>query len=147
MELSYDLLFVTLHVSTPVGDSLVVDWVFRSCVMTIRDVYTYVDLIILDMVDFDVILGIDWLSHYHTIMDYFAKTITLVMPGVPPVMWQGAISREPTRIISYVYARWLILRGCESYLAYICDTSVRSLSLDSVPIFCEFLDIFSYRYT
>ena len=59
-------------VSTLIGDSLVVDQFYRSCVVTINDVDTYADLIFLDMMDFDVILGMDWLSLYHVVMNYFS---------------------------------------------------------------------------
>ncbi|PHT86434.1 hypothetical protein T459_08540 [Capsicum annuum] len=31
----------------------------------------------LDMIDFDVILGMDWLDTYHAVLDYFVKTVTL----------------------------------------------------------------------
>ncbi|KAF3617611.1 hypothetical protein FXO37_34562 [Capsicum annuum] len=51
---------IPIHVFTPVGDSLVVDYVYRSCIMTFVGLETWLDLIILDMVDFDIILGIDW---------------------------------------------------------------------------------------
>lgn len=41
------------------GDSIVLDRVFRACVVTVRDVHTYFDLVILDMLDFEVIMGMD----------------------------------------------------------------------------------------
>ncbi|XP_047260405.1 uncharacterized protein LOC124893447, partial [Capsicum annuum] len=69
LDLTSDLLSVPLRASTHVGDSLVVDRVFRSYVMTVSDVDTYADLIILDMLDFDVILGMGWLAHYHAVME------------------------------------------------------------------------------
>lgn len=72
-----------LRVSTLVGDSLVLDRVFRYFVVTVRDTDTYVDLIIIDKVDFDVILGIDRLSHFQASMNFFAKTVPLAMPGKP----------------------------------------------------------------
>ena len=46
-----------IHVSTPVGESVIVEKVYRSCLVTFVGSNTYVDLIILEMVDFDVILG------------------------------------------------------------------------------------------
>lgn len=63
LDLTSDLLYMPLYLSIPVGDSLLVYRVFRSCVMKVSDVYAYADLIILDMSDFDVIIGIDLLSH------------------------------------------------------------------------------------
>lgn len=48
-------LSMPIRVSTPVGDSLVVDQAYRSCVVTFAGRETLVDLLVLDMVDFDAI--------------------------------------------------------------------------------------------
>ena len=40
-----------------------------------------VDLIVLFMSEFDIILGMDWLSSNHVSIDCFVKTITLRIPG------------------------------------------------------------------
>lgn len=40
---------------------------------------TWVYLIFLNMVDFDIILVMDWLSPYLTILDYHINTITMVI--------------------------------------------------------------------
>ncbi|KAH0660902.1 hypothetical protein KY289_029650 [Solanum tuberosum] len=131
-----------IHVSTPVGESLVVDQVLRSCLVTIQGCDTRVDLILLDMVDFDVILGMDWLSPYHAVLDCYAKTVTLAMPGISPVLWQGAYSHTPTGIISFMRARRLVASGCLVYLAYVRDVSREGSSVDSVPVVREFADVF-----
>ncbi|XP_015165509.1 uncharacterized protein [Solanum tuberosum] len=78
-------LVAPLRVSNPVGESLVVDQVFRSCLVTIQGRDTRDDLILLDMVDFDVILGMDSLSPYHAVLDCFSKTVTLDILAIPPV--------------------------------------------------------------
>ncbi|XP_070054063.1 uncharacterized protein [Nicotiana tomentosiformis] len=65
-----DSLSAPVYVSTLVRDSIIVDHVYRSCVITIGSLETSVDLMLLDMVDFDVILGRDWLSLYHTVLDF-----------------------------------------------------------------------------
>ncbi|KAJ1440421.1 Retrotransposon gag domain [Sesbania bispinosa] len=57
----------TLVVTTPVGEILLVDCVYHSCVESIGGKELLANLIALDMVDFDVIIGMDWLaSHYAT---------------------------------------------------------------------------------
>ncbi|XP_070023257.1 uncharacterized protein [Nicotiana sylvestris] len=48
-------------VSTPVGESITVARVYRGCVVMVQGRDTTADLIELGMVDFDVIMGIDWL--------------------------------------------------------------------------------------
>ena len=47
---------------------------------------TYVDLIILEMVDFDVILRMTWLSPNFATLDCNAKTVTLAKPGTDPLV-------------------------------------------------------------
>ena len=36
---------------------------------------TFVDLMVSDMIDFDIILGMDWLASCHNTVDYHLKTI------------------------------------------------------------------------
>lgn len=42
---------------------------------------------LLNMVDFDVILGMNLLSTYYVILDYISKTITLDITRIPSVAW------------------------------------------------------------
>ena len=137
-----DSMTVPIRVSTPVGKPLVVDRVYRSCLVSLAGYDTWVDLIILGMVDFDVILGMDWLSPYHVVLDCNAKTVTLAMPGVPRVEWKSVSGSYPRKVISFIRAQRLVERGCLSYLAFIRDTSVEPPSMDSVPVVQEFLDVF-----
>ena len=51
---------LTIHVSTPIGDSVVVVWVYRLYIVALMGYDTHADLNVLDMIDFDVILGMDW---------------------------------------------------------------------------------------
>ena len=47
-----------IRVSTLMGKSVIVEKVYRSCLVTFVGSNTHVDLIILEMFDFDVILGV-----------------------------------------------------------------------------------------
>ncbi|XP_070050701.1 uncharacterized protein [Nicotiana tomentosiformis] len=69
-----------VYVSTPVGDSVVVDRIYRSYVVTFRGYETRADLLLLDVTAFEVILGMDWLSLYHAILDCHANIVTLAIP-------------------------------------------------------------------
>lgn len=103
-----------------------------------------VDLIILDMIDYNIILGMDWLSFYHTILDYYSKTVNLAMQGVSRLDWRGILNSSPKGVISFLHSRCIIKRGCLSYLAHIHDTSIASLPLlDFIRVIHEFMDVFS----
>lgn len=91
------------------------------------------------MLDFDVILHMDWLFHYHEISDCYANIITLIVLGIPLVLWQGAYNRSLTNIISFMQARQLFAPVCLAYLAYFYDVSSEAPSIDLVPVVHEFL--------
>ncbi|XP_017973287.1 PREDICTED: uncharacterized protein LOC108661388 [Theobroma cacao] len=45
------------------------EWEYESCVVRFKDKDTLVNLVVLDTLDFDVILGMDWLSRCHASVD------------------------------------------------------------------------------
>lgn len=94
-----DSLFISFCASTPMSESLVLDQIFRLCVVIVRAINTHVNLNILDMVYFNVILSIYWLSHYHAIVDCLAKTVTLSILGIHQIIWQIVVSHTPTGFI------------------------------------------------
>ncbi|XP_070022925.1 uncharacterized protein [Nicotiana sylvestris] len=72
-----------VYISTLVGDSLIMDHMYWSCLIALSGFETKADLLLLSMVDFDIILGMDWLSPHYVILNCHAKTVTLAMPGLP----------------------------------------------------------------
>ena len=45
-------------------------------------------------------------------------------------------------MISTLETKRLLLKGCESYLARVVDTSLTEIKLENVPVVCEFPDVF-----
>ncbi|XP_070024817.1 uncharacterized protein [Nicotiana sylvestris] len=131
-----------VHVPTLVGDSVVVDRVYRSCVVTFYGFETRADLMLLDMIDFEVILGMDWLSPYHAVLDCHTKTVTLTMPGLLGLECKGSTIDISSRVISFLKARHMVDKGCLAYLAYVWDTTAESPMINSIPVFWEFTDVF-----
>ncbi|XP_070048632.1 uncharacterized protein [Nicotiana tomentosiformis] len=131
-----------IRVCTPVGDTIIVDRVYRSCVVTIGGLETRVDLLLLSMDDFDAILDRDWLSPCHAILDCHVKTVMLAMPGLPKVERRGSLDHVPSRVISYLKAQRMIGNGCLSYLALVRDVDTDTPTIDSVPVVRDFPDVF-----
>ncbi|XP_070039887.1 uncharacterized protein [Nicotiana tomentosiformis] len=131
-----------VYVSTSVGDSVVVNHIYRSCVVTFCGYETIADLLLLNMIDFEVILGMDWLSPYHAILDCYAMTVTLAMPELPILDWKGSSVSSSSQVISFLKGRHLVKKGCLAYLAYVRGTTAESPMIDSVPVVREFADVF-----
>ena len=105
LKLNCELLDMPIRVSTPVGESVIVEKVYRSSLVTFVGSNTYVDLVILEMVDFDIILGMTWLSPNFVILDCNAKTVTLAKPGTDPLLW-----RATTLALRFVSSPFFVLR-------------------------------------
>ena len=71
-ETRYDIL-----VTNPLGHSVIVNRVYRDCPITMREYEFLGDLIELSFREFDVILGMDWLSRHQVVVDYRMKQVTL----------------------------------------------------------------------
>ncbi|XP_070017647.1 uncharacterized protein [Nicotiana sylvestris] len=130
------------YVSTLVGDSVVVDQIYWSYVVTFCGYETRADLLLLDITDFKVILGMDKLSPYHAIIDCHAKTVTFAMIELPILEWKGSYISTSSQVISFLKARHMVEKGCLAYLAYVRDTTAETLAIDLVLVVWEFADVF-----
>ncbi|XP_070046347.1 uncharacterized protein [Nicotiana tomentosiformis] len=133
-----------VYVSTLVDDSVVVDRVYQSCIMTFCGYETSADLLLLDITIFEVILGMDLLSPYHAILDCHAKTNTLTMPELLTLEWKGSCVSASRWVISFLKARHMVEKGCLAYLAYVWDTTTETSAIDSVPVVQEFYECVSF---
>ncbi|XP_055835190.1 uncharacterized protein LOC129903671 [Solanum dulcamara] len=118
------------------GYSLVVDLMYQSCVVAILGDDTRPDLIVLDMMDFDLILGMDWLSTHHTVLNCFSKNVTLCIPSIPQIS-----SHVPYGVIFFLRAQQLIGKGYLANLIYVYETSAETPSVHSILVVWEFPNI------
>ena len=76
-------------VTTPVGESVVVERVYRNCPIMLPNRVTHVELVELDMADFDVILGMDWLHDRFASIDCRTRIVKFNFPNEPLLEWKG----------------------------------------------------------
>ncbi|XP_070028750.1 uncharacterized protein [Nicotiana sylvestris] len=77
-------------VSTPVGESVKVTRVYRCCIVSVQGRNTKADLTELEMVDFDVIMGMDWLSSCYAMLDFHAKIVRFQFPNEEVLEWKDS---------------------------------------------------------
>ena len=136
-ETEYDIL-----VTNPLGHSVIVNKVYRDCPIKIREYKFLGDLIELSFREFDVILGMDWLSRYRAIIDCRMKRVTLRTSNDDEVIFIGERSNNLSNVISAAIARKMARKGCEAYLAYVIDTVKERLSVSDIPTVSDFPDVF-----
>ncbi|XP_060192697.1 uncharacterized protein LOC132622171 [Lycium barbarum] len=130
------------EVFTPVGESVIASRVYRNCIVVICDRRTIIDLHELKMVDFDVIMGMDWLASCYANVDCRMKMIRFQFSGEPVLEWKGNIASPKGRFISYLKARKMITKGCIYHLVRVQDVEAEPPTLQSVHVVNKFSDVF-----
>ncbi|CAJ2645621.1 unnamed protein product [Trifolium pratense] len=131
-----------LVVALPVGDKLFAESVYHSCDVSIAGQILFADLVVIDMIDFDVILGMDWLSSHHATLDCYNKIVKFEIPGKSPFSFQGKSTWMPHNLISALRANRLLRRGCQGYLAVVTNIQWGEGKLEKILIASEFPDVF-----
>ncbi|XP_073277669.1 uncharacterized protein [Primulina huaijiensis] len=96
---------------------------------------------VLPMPEFDIILGMDWLSKNGVSIDFQRKSMRVRLLGEEEFVFES--SNSMPRMISYLQARKLMLRGYQAFLASIISAPVTtSQTVADVPVVRDFPDVF-----
>ena len=85
LQLLHTYFIITLSltgvlISTPVRHNVVTEYVYKDCKLKVGEKVMLANLVLLDIRDFDVILGMDWLAVNHAILDCYAKIVMFSIP-------------------------------------------------------------------
>ena len=100
------------------------------------------DLILLDIHDFDVILGMDWLSRHHAMVDYYRKEVRFCRPGETKVVFYGLRKILPNSIMIAMKASKMLRKSYQGYLAYALEVRDSGSRLEDIPVVREFSNVF-----
>ena len=89
LGLEVETLEKPLYVSSPLGTRVNVDLICRGCELEISGILLIVDLRVMDMLEFDVILGMDWLTTYRVVIDCERRRVTAYTQDGTCVTFQG----------------------------------------------------------
>ena len=104
LGLEVEILEEPLHVSSPLGDRVNVDKICRDCELEISWVLLIVDLRVMDMSEFEVILGMDWLTAHRVVIDCDHRRVTTYTPVDVCVMFLE--DKHDALPQAMYYSRW-----------------------------------------
>ena len=131
-----------LSVSTPIGDTLMTNLVLKSCIICIEGRELLADLVLLDMHDFDVILGMDWLASYDASVHCFEKEVVFRPLSELEFLFKVSCLPFMPCVISCIQENYLLRKGCQGFLASVVDLQNKELEIGDIPIVREFSDVF-----
>ena len=139
LGLEVETLEEPLHVSSPLGARVSVDHICQGCELEILEILLTVDLRVMDMLEFDAILGMDWLTAHQVVIDCDRRKVTASTPDAICFMFQGA---KHDALPQAVYdSRWK--RQLMGWLASITLEDEARQELGLPWTVCEYENIFS----
>ncbi|XP_040971324.1 uncharacterized protein [Gossypium hirsutum] len=100
------------------------------------------NLILLPFDEFDVILGIDWLTVHDVIVNCSSKFMELKCSDDDILRVDSNELNAQSAVITSMMAQRYIRKGYEAYLAFILNTQESELKIESVLIVHEYPDVF-----
>ena len=127
----------------PSSEILQSEFFLRQIPITINGVTLRADLIAIEMKDFDVILGMDFLGKHNAIIDCHRRKVTFRPEGGEQFAFKGRSLLNHKMIISSMQAQRMLTNGCMGFLASAVDKSKEEgLNPADVSVVREFVEIF-----
>ena len=138
LGLAVETLDEPLHVSSPLRTKARIDRICQGCELEISGILLTVDLRVMDMSEFEVILGMDWLTAHWVVIDCDHMRVTAYTPDGTCVVFQG--NRHDASPHTVYDSRWH--RQLTGWLASLTleDEVRQDTSLPQVV--CEYEDVF-----
>ena len=138
LGLEVEALEKPLYVSSPLGIRARIGLICRGCELEILGTLLTVDLRIMDMSEFDVILGMIWLTAYRVVIDCERRRVTAYTQDGTRVVFQGDKHD--------IFPQTVYESRCQGQLAgwlanLTLEDEVRP-NLDLPRVVCEYEDVF-----
>ena len=139
LGLEVEALVEPLYVSSPPRIRARIGMICRGCKLEILGILLKVDLRVMDMSEFDVILGMDWLTTYRVIIDCERRRVTAYTQDGTRVVFQG----DKQDILPQMVYESRCQGQLAGWLASLTLEDEVRLDLDLPRVVCEYEDVFS----
>ncbi|XP_076885127.1 uncharacterized protein LOC143534547 [Bidens hawaiensis] len=119
----------------------VISEVCRNCKINIQGEEYSINLIPINLREFDIIIGMDWLSQHHASIVCNQKIVQFLSLAGKQVCVCGE-RKNDIIICSMAKARNYLKHGHQAFLAYVLDTKENGKEFDQVTVVNEFPDVF-----
>ncbi|XP_022858457.1 uncharacterized protein LOC111379330 [Olea europaea var. sylvestris] len=138
-----DMQEVSYNVTIPSRDVQQTKLIVRACVILIENRELCADLIVLDVEDYDIIFGMDWLSKYQATIDCKRKLVAFLPLENKPFTFIEIEKGFRVPTISVSKAQRLLDSGCVGYLMSVMAIEAQhNLNLSNVPVAQDFQKVF-----
>lgn len=120
---------------------MVCDQVVAGFPILVEEAVLPKNLVLMNMVEFDIILGMDWLAKYHASMDCFNKEVIFQIPYRRSSSI-GAHGKDRTSCDINITNPKVPAEGARRFLVLLLEAKKEGKELDAIPKVREFWNVF-----
>ncbi|KAA3466370.1 DNA/RNA polymerases superfamily protein [Gossypium australe] len=129
-------------VISPLGQSVVVNKLFRDVPLEVQGLVFLADLMELPFGEFNLILGMDWLVKYRTNLECATKCMVIRTPGNDEVLVIGERGDYLSNVVSALKVERMVREGCVAFLTFVSALDAKEVPVSEVRTVKEFVDVF-----
>ncbi|CAA2998901.1 uncharacterized protein LOC111395025 [Olea europaea subsp. europaea] len=123
----------TLEVSIPSGNPLNTDRIVKSVSIEVEGKPMEANLYMIEMKDFDIILGMDWLGCNYATIRCKEMEVSFQKPGEEPFLFLGMKTKPLIRLVSALQAEKMLRKEtCQGYLVSISGGKQETITVEDV---------------
>ncbi|XP_057770641.1 uncharacterized protein LOC130990423 [Salvia miltiorrhiza] len=143
LELAPQLAEITLEVSTPGNGRLTAKDIISNLELNIGAETFKADLYVITMIEFDIILGMDWLTQVGATILCSERKISFQSAGKEKASFHGIRMGGRVPVISAMKATKIMRTGeCQAFLDSLTGEHEVKKTIEEVPVVREFKDVF-----
>ncbi|XP_078150324.1 uncharacterized protein LOC144545636 [Carex rostrata] len=131
-----------LDVRTPLGSTTKIAKICRNLKIRIDGRDLLADMLVMDISEYDALLGIDWLTRHVATIECLRHTVKFALPSGSNCTLRCRGVKEVVPYISAIEARNLVESGCTAYLKMIMGADTEVSKIANIPVVSEFVDVF-----
>ncbi|GKC39734.1 putative reverse transcriptase domain-containing protein, partial [Tanacetum coccineum] len=123
------------------GNLVGTNTVIQGCTLILLNQPFKIDLMPIKLGNFDVVIGMDWLSKYHARIICDEKVVRIPIDGETLII-RGDRSKTRLNLMSCIKTKRYISRGYQVFVAQVMEKKSDKKRLEDIPVVREFLEVF-----
>nr|XP_017245279.1 PREDICTED: uncharacterized protein LOC108216926 [Daucus carota subsp. sativus] len=130
----------TMSIEIANQEVITVDKICPNCEIAIQKQNFAIDLIPIKLGEFEVILGMDWLTKYDAQINCRKKRVSLKGNDGKRIIMRG--QKQVKKFLTVMQAKRLLRQGCQAYLAHVVNVEKPSPKIEEIPVVKEYKEVF-----
>ncbi|GJW20104.1 putative reverse transcriptase domain-containing protein [Tanacetum coccineum] len=116
--------------------------ILQNCRLNLNDELFNIDLILIELKNFDVVIGMDWLTKVRAKIKYFDKIVRIPLKGGKTLIVQGDKPARNLKIISAIKMHKYLKKECFAFLAHVVENDQKVKSIRDIPVVKNYPEVF-----